>query len=454
MIARFFVPLFVLSLISCATKPISAQVTEFEQQRLLASDRDFGDQFGRGVAIEGNLVLVGAEWVDIPGAADAGAAYVFRLSEGKWLQEEKLSPDSLRGNHRFGSSVDINEQRLLIGADFAHGETAGNREGAAFVFEPEDSEWDQSARLWADDGKNGDGFGGSVAMSGNRILIGAEWVEYPDFDDAGAAYMFEQQDGTWDQVAKFSASQMTIDGHFGNAVDMDGNRAVVGSMFGDSGAEERTGAAYVFERIDGVWTETATLYPSDVEEYDYFGASVSLNGDRILVGSERDDERGEDAGAAYVFDLVDGEWREMGKLMASDGTDLDILGGDVAVWGDRAVVGTGFADANEEDNVGAAYLFEFVDSQWVQSAKLTAADAMAGAHFGQFLDMDSQRAVFGAFLHDVDRINTGAAYVVTIPEPDSTLILFPCMLGLTFRVRRRDELLADSIQIFPFEKMR
>lgn len=193
---------------------------------------------------------------------------------------------------------------------------------------------------------------------------------------------------------------------FSWAVAADGETLLIGA-FGRS-ADGTLGAAYVFERLAGVWTERAKLVSP--ETWNGFGQAVSLRDGRALVGARYDNERGTEAGAAYVFAGAGDTWTLEAKLLAADGAADDELGQCVAISGETAIVGAPYDD-DDGSFSGSAYLFERVLSTWTQAAKLTAEDAVEGQVFGSAVALDGDRAAVGATGDDTFDTNSGAVYL-------------------------------------------
>ena len=281
---------------------------------------------------------------------------------------------------------------------------------------PDDCEfvsWFEQPKLVAADGARDSMFGASVAVSGNSIVIGAEG----DSDVAefgGAAYVFSWDGVNWIEGPKLTASEVAADDYFGCSVAIDEGTIVVGS-FGDDDAGSSSGSAYVFYNNGIGWAEQAKLTGSDADEGDAFGRSVAISGDLIVVGAHDPNDPGANAGAAYVFRRSGMAWGEEAKLSASDGAPYDGFGWAVAIGGDHAVVGAVNADGVDAD-VGAAYVFRWDGSSWIEQAKLTASDAVPGDGFGMAVATWGDRIAVGAPRHDgtcpLDQTcNSGCAYV-------------------------------------------
>jgi hypothetical protein len=250
--------------------------------------------------------------------------------------------------------------------------------------------------------------GESVAIDGDVAVLGAP------FDDdlghwSGSAYVYEQHGDEWVLSAKLHASDADIDDRFGFAVDVDQGVVVVGTRYNqDQGYG--TGSAYVFERVRGVWTETAKLLASDAQLDQFFGQSVAVAGNVIVVGAYLDDELGFAAGAAYVFERSGATWVETQRLTASDGALDDRFGWDVAATPSLLLISAHGSDVAGPLS-GAAYVFERVGSAWVERDKLVPLDPQEGARFAYSLDLSGEWALIGAPFSDVAGQPTGAAYV-------------------------------------------
>ena len=169
------------------------------------------------------------------------------------------------------------------------------------------------------------------------------------------------------QTAKLQASNGAFFELFGETVCLVRNRLIVGDPFASTKGSN-DGAAYVFEYHDGEWIETAKLVASDGTNKDIFGSSISMYGNKILIGAPGDgDDRatGPDAGAAYLFEYRRGSWVEVQKIVASDAFSFDLFGNEVALYGETAIVGAPIDVLSSllTDNPGAAYIFDLGATQ-------------------------------------------------------------------------------------------
>lgn len=294
-------------------------------------------------------------------------------------------------NDRFGSSVSLSGDTALVGAPTD--DDLGEDSGSAYVFVRSGNTWVQQAKLIASDGAPMDFFGGAVSLSGNTALVGA--VGHDDKGmESGSVYVFVRSGNTWTQQAELLASDEVALDNFGVSVSISGDRAIVGASQGD-GNDLDTGAAYVFVRNGTTWTQEAKLWASDGTSIDGFGSTVSLSNNTALVGAEFH----EWSGAAYVFVHDGNQWPQQAKLQRSDAASYPGFGHSVVVDGDTALVGDEFDGALES---GSAYVFVRSGSQWPQQTKLLRSDGWEYNQFGRSVSLDGNMAVVG---------DQGTAYV-------------------------------------------
>jgi hypothetical protein len=453
-----------------------------------------GDMFGVSVAVSGDTVVVGAHREDSStlgvqagagapneSVTDAGAAYVFVRSAGVWTQEAYLKPAAVgttQAGDLFGGAVAVSGDTVVVGAVWEDGSTTGvnstpnesaSSAGAAYVFVRVAGVWAQQAYLKpaaVGTTQAGDNFGSSVTVSGDTVVVGAHREDSSTLGvqagagapnesvtDAGAAYVFVRTAGIWVQQAYLKPAAVgttQVYDRFGISVAVSGDTLVVGASQEDSsttgvqagagtpndtlGTDGDTGAAYVFVRSAGVWTQEAYLKPAAVgttQAGDLFGGAVAVSGDTVVVGAYREDGSttgvqvgagtpndalgsGGDSGAAGVFVRSGGAWSQEAYAKASNAPTGpgagDRFGQSVAVSGDTVVVGayqedssaTGVNSASDElaSDAGAAYVFVRRAGVWTQEAYLKPAavgTSQAGDSFGFAVAISGDTVVVGAY---------------------------------------------------------
>ena len=285
-------------------------------------------------------------------------------------------------------------------------------------------------KLLASDAQADDGFG-VVAISGDTLISGAP---QRDGSRVGGAYIFERNQGgldNWGEMKKLVSSDAQFNDFFGSSLAVSGDTAIVGSSQGFGGTGFGAGAAYIFERNQGGldnWGEVKKLVSSDAQFNGIFGSSLAVSGDTAIVGAGGEDAGGIGGfatGAAYVFERNRGganNWGEVTTLTASDGQGFDVFGVRVAMGGGTAIVG---ALEGISGGTGAAYVFERDQGgldNWGESKKLTASDAQAGDGFG-VVAISGGTLIVGAPGEDAGASNVGAAYVFETPQEVGGLVV-------------------------------
>ena len=273
--------------------------------KLTASDPEAYAYFGNSVSISGDYAVIGAYAKDEGGNAGAGAAYIFhRSGPNTWDAGAKLTASDPEVSALFGYSVSISGDYAVVGSNWK--DEGGNANaGAAYIFHRTGpNTWDSGTKLTASDPEASAYFGESVSLSGDYAIVGAYGKDEGGNAGTGAAYIFHRTGpNTWDAGTKLTASDLEASAYFGNSVSISGDYAVMGAKGKNEGGNTDAGAVYVFHRTDtNTWGSGAKLTASDLEADARFGASVSISGDYAIVGAEGKNEVGSaDAGAAYIY---------------------------------------------------------------------------------------------------------------------------------------------------------
>ncbi|MCP5467665.1 MAG: DUF4215 domain-containing protein [Deltaproteobacteria bacterium] len=372
-----------------------------------STDKSAEANFGESVAISGNTLVVGADYDDAEGIDRRGSAYVCEkdLNSQKWIQTQKLVASDGNQFDYFGRSVSIYNDYIIIGAS---NDDKGEDSGAAYVFKRNGDEWNETQKLVASDGDQYDYFGHSVSIYNDYIIIGAS-NDDDKGEDSGAAYVFKRNGDEWNETQKLVASDGDQYDYFGHSVSIYSDYVVIGARWGDN-QEINTGTAYVFKRTGDEWNETQKLVAPDGAGFDYFGHSVSISGNYIVIGAIEDDDQNLDSGAAYVFKRNGDEWNETQKLVAPDGAEFDYFGHSVSISGNYIVIGARWGD-NQEINTGTAYVFKRNGDEWIQTQKLLASNSNTGDQFGFSVAIDGDIIIVGAPDYDHNNLNDGFGYI-------------------------------------------
>ncbi|NOG54371.1 MAG: hypothetical protein HND57_08590 [Planctomycetes bacterium] len=364
----------------------------YEDFSLAASDAHPGDWFGYTVCIDDNIAVVGAPGHDGVGL-QAGAAYIFRRSDiSGWTEEAVLFEPNGSEFDLFGTAVGVSGDRVIIGVP---GAEMGR--GAVYVYHHSLSHgWQEEATLVASDRSTSAEFGEALSIDGGWILIGA-----PGHTDySGAAYIFRlTADGTWIEDAKLMPSKREEYTFFGHTVSLDCDVAVVGADHTISGPSLR-GSVYIYRRSnEGAWSEEDRLRAWNENDLDFFGCSICVNHDRLLVGSMQDPE-GSLPGYAYLWVYQQGiGWQPQQRLEAYDGEQRDEFGSSVSIDGRTAIIGSCWDDDNGTSS-GSAYVFHLTDGQWREQEKLIASDGQRLDWLGEYCSVSKSSALIASRMND------------------------------------------------------
>jgi hypothetical protein len=282
-------------------------------------------------------------------------------------------------------------------------------QGSAYVFIRLGSTWFGPQKLVANDGAADDLFGKSVAITENTIVVGADG----DNLGRGAAYVFTRSSGSWTQQQKLTANDGAIGEAFGVSVAISGDTIVVGAKNDKVGANSNQGSAYVFTRTVTTWTQEAKLVPSDGASDDEFGVSVAISANTVVVGSHLDDVGADtNQGSAYVYVRSGATWSQQQQLTVSGGTADDSFGISVAISGDAVVIGAYLDDVGGNSNEGSAHVFTRSVTTWSFDQTLNGSDTNTGDRFGNAVSISGNAIVVGAPFAEISVGNpSGAAFL-------------------------------------------
>ena len=402
-----------------------------------------GDYFGSAVSISGSRFVVGAPFDDT-GRTDSGRAYVFdRLSRTPAVPVFTLENPSPSARDLFGNSVAISGARVVVAAQYD--DTGAAEAGIAYVFDLRSRTPTVSVLTLPNPAPvTGDIFGSAVAISGARVVVGA-YGKYTPTDVRGAAYVFDLRSATPAVPVATLYNPHPSGGYFGIAVAISGARVVVGAQV-DGGS----GSAFVFD-LESATPEVpiATLRKPGAAAGDTFGGSVAISGVRVVVGATGDDTGGGNAGSASVFNLGSSTPAIPTVVLHHPAPSAgDYFGSSVAISGTRIVIGAGGDDAG----AGSAFVFEMDSANpAVPVATLHHPDPAAGDQFGTSVGIDGGTVIAGAPFDDLVMSDKGAAYLFDT-APDTKILTAPDeatrATNATFTFEGIDELLPAGALLF------
>ncbi len=413
------------------TSPSSARGQAKEQHLLTPATGTLYQEFGSSVGVSGDVMVVGTPF-DNTKAFQAGTTFIHRFDPviGAWVREQQLFASDFEYDARFGTAVAVDGDKVVVTAK-GKNTVKGVDAGQAYVFRYDAvaKRWNEEQKLVPGGGKTGDWFGYSVAISGDDIVVGANYADVGTFVDAGAAYVFRWQDPTvkWIEEGQLIDSNAWHGDQAGRSVGIDGSTAVVASTLSDTGGWLDAGSVSVFTRNGSTWSETAELTITNNYTYNDFGTAVAISGDRI-VATAQGENYGTTIGAVgycYIFERTGGAWGQTARLANPNLAPFSYFGKSVAIRGDLVVVGHPDNDTSSAIDSGAAWLFRWgKKTGWVPDGELIASDGAAGDRFGASVALSDDTIVCGAPKNDTaSGSDWGVAYAYA--AADLTLTLSP-----------------------------
>ncbi|MCK5824595.1 MAG: T9SS type A sorting domain-containing protein [Ichthyobacteriaceae bacterium] len=369
-----------------------------ELQMLVASDKDIGDWFGMAVSIDGNNAVVSA-----PGDGsyyDYGAVYVYTYKEGTgWTEKQKLSHDD--STHRFGSSVCIKGENIIIGAYKSH---------SAYIYslDENDHTWKQKAELYPLVGEWyiwGSFFGSSVAIEDNKAFVGAT-----SLNDTGAVfcYIFDEENSSWNFKQLLEPKNGDKSDIFGFSISISNNNLIIGApKDDDNGTDSGSVYFYSFDENKNIWKENSKITPDDIVGNDFFGWDVSISQNFAIAGAYRANNY---TGSAYIMEQNESTktWNLTNKLTSLDGTYRDFFGCSVDIDVGVAIVGA--YGVNDEEGSAYIYTYNKDEKNWRETNTLVASQVSLSRYydyFGYSVSISGTNSIAGSYYNS----NMGSAYI-------------------------------------------
>jgi hypothetical protein len=360
--------------------------------------------FGSSLAIDGDVMVVGAVR-DYERGVDSGSAYIFeRDTNGTWIQQLKILPEDTASNDFLGVSVAVSGDFVAVGAvgdAFEPNPEPFSFTGAVYIYKKTESKWHFETKIVAHE--EHDAFGMSIALSGDSLFVGAIGSKKED-PESWSTYQGKvsvyKRDSNTKPIWELSQEPMFLynsKAYCGNAMTMNNDTLMVGA-FAHSQQEplwrENIGATSVLHHDGTDWSSSQSITPVKATSNDNFGISIAIQDDLAVFGALGDSNAGEFSGAAYVYRNIGGVWEEEAKLLPSDPEYWGAFGMSVAISNNYIIVGS--PGKSNSSFTGAAYLFLNKGKVWTQEAKLMASDAMPDGWFGIATEVIDNYLVIGA----------------------------------------------------------
>ena len=405
--------LVILVLISWSpSQRIHAQVPDAQQ--LLPSTINEDQDFGYTVDVYGDVAVVGAFRDEDGILLETGAAFVYRYDGAQWVEEQKVEATDRGILNWFGWDVALSENTLLVSA--RNGDTFATNGGDVTVFRYASGTWMEETILTPSDLEIGD-YGFEVAIDGSVAAVGAPAYPSP-LGTGGAVYVYRYNGTEWVEEDLLIGSNLSNQSLFGSSISIDGDRMLVGAFNADDSTSNQAGKLYVYEYDGTQWNETAELQSDESNNIANLGISVGLEGDWAIGGAQLDDELASGAGAVYVYQHNGQTWGLHSKLTASDGVGFFLFGIGATIEEERILVGAENWFGMGGDATGKAYLFDYDEAldQWVETTSFVPDVVNRGSQFGKSVAMHAGTMIIGAPEFSGQEDDMGAAFIYGEPS--------------------------------------
>ncbi|MCB1120166.1 MAG: FG-GAP repeat protein [Verrucomicrobiae bacterium] len=341
----------------------------------------------------------GELWIEVD---DDQASYPVTIDPTFVSEAKLLAPDGA-AEDEFGIDVAIDGFTAVIGAHRANvGPNAD--QGAVYVFTGSGTNWSLQQKLTASDGTAQNDFGSSVSIQGDTILVGAPAKTIGSNIQQGKVYVFTRSGKVWTERQGLLAGDGGSQDHFGNSVSLDGDRAIIGASEDTIGSNTFQGSAYIFVKSGDNWTQEQKIVAADSGDSDDFGNSVSISGSTVVIGARNNNGTGGvNQGAAYVYTRSGSNWSLQQKLTASNAGGFEQFGYDVAISEETVIVGT--------RSNSSAYVFVRSGTTWTEQQKLNPSDQLGYEAFGFSVALKGDTAAIGSVSKVGNNNKQGAVYI-------------------------------------------
>jgi hypothetical protein len=371
------------------------------------------DEYGKSVARSGDTLAVGA-WTDWTSTNQGGSVYIYVRSGSNWVLQQKIAPQFPSSQYRFGESLALEGDRLVVGSSWDH--ELQYQSGAVYVFERTGGVWSQTAKLKGSAVSFNRNLGRSVALDGDTIAAGATYACCAT-SPSGAVHVFRRIAGVWTEEARLTGSASASSQAFGESVSLDGDRLAVGRPQLSFGTGNSPGAIHVFQRSGSAWSEVQRIDSPVAVAGVKFGFDVALEGSTLVAGMPKGPSMGgaqSSGGRVDVFAETAGVWTHVQTLDANDGAPGELFGYAIDLDGDVLAVGAP-CSVDVPSSVGAGYVFERVAGVWRQTAKLITSRTATAGGLGASVALEGNEVWLGALVSSLNGPSSGSVSLFTLP---------------------------------------
>ena len=379
----------------------------FAEVKLTPGDISSGGQFGFSVSIDGNRALVSKPY-DRESEPGSGAVYYFEFDDHRWNELDKIIPVEDSPAFFLGHDVAIDGDVAIISSVFSCGKKGY---GCAYIYRLTDNKWVFEQKLEPSNGIIWDVFGGSVDLEGDVAIVSARSSTTNDTLRTGSVYIFRYSDSTWTETQQLVHSDAKFEDEFGYKVSLSGDRLAV-STAPENNLGPFTGSVYIFESDGMNFTEIQKITdPTNMPETG-FGRSLSLNDDRILIGALTDDTVSRDKGAAYDYQFNGSEWVENQRIYPAEKENTRYFGIDLKLSDNHLIINNQDLVSSKENDNGTFSHYQLDESnQWNLFRTISITEGATGG-ISDKIDLSGDRVIAGAQFDTTEGlIRSGSAYI-------------------------------------------
>ncbi len=374
-------------------------------------------QFGWATSMHGEFTAISAP-MEPSDSVEVGAVYVYRKIPGDWSFFQKIEPENPVMLHRFGASIKLNDKTLLIGVPGYNAKS-----GAVIVYEFDGSKWNKTQTIIPKEPIRFQKFGSALEVKDDLALINSV-SSNEEGNASGIVYIFRNTVDGWIQLELIVSPCVNKDDLFGASFRIvNETHLIVAAPRGNSSVEE-AGLVYSFIKSNEGWTVNQIIAPENGRTHGLFGASIDYSAGRLIVGEMEAKVDSLFSGGASLYELdASQKWDHTYRLVPESPVHHDYFGATVAIDQDYLIIGSPKWDKGIEDSDhGTAYIFSRVDSTWGQVGQITPEDLDKNDHFGMAMSLDGTNLVVGCSLDDSPHFNNGSSYFYDINTLTSVLV--------------------------------
>ena len=381
--------------------------------KINAQDGSEDDRYGQSVALGSESLFVGANR-DFNNGINSGSVYVYSYDENMSITfAQKLIPSDYSNDQYFGKVISYSNNWLAISA--IYDEDNGIKSGAVYIFEYNGENWTEHSKIIAFDGDSYDRFGYSICINQDRLVVGSIYDD-DNGENSGSVYLYEFINNNWALVGKISPNNLDEMDMFGISVSIFGDYLSIGSKQSYLSLDD-AGSVSIYKIIDNNLLYVQTIIPDDINVYDHFGSSISMNNNILSIGSKYDDDKGINSGSVYIYQMSDGNWSYYTKITPSDGNINDNFGVTLSLNSNNWLA-IGSIDDDLGVNSGSLYIY---NNEFLEKIKISASDGSQNDEFSSSLFINDQFLISGAKYDDDFGDDSGSAYLYKYKGCDDIL---------------------------------